>query len=323
MKVLYFFIVLALFFTVKIQAQSFAPAPGNVGTTAIHKDSSIILSWASGVDLQRGYLNISDKNLGFASFGLPENALFQAEGNSFDVVSMGDSGVAILTFDLPIINGNGFDFAVFENGFADNYVEYAFVEVSSDGIHFVRFPSISETPTAVQMSSFEYSDCRYVNNLAGKYRQGFGTPFDLQELIDSANLDLNYITHVKIIDVIGSIDPQYGTFDAQGNIINDPWPSAFESGGFDLDGVAVMNQNVSGLKDLSNSKISVYPNPFKDEINIPLEGLLDIKLTDLSGNNLAPELIQNKIDLKTLNSGTYFLYLTFENQKSVFKIVKF
>lgn len=280
MKVRYFFIALALFLAEKIQAQSFAPAPGNIGTTAIHKDSSIILAWASGIDLQRGYLNISDKNLGLASFGLPESALFQAEGNSFDVVSLGDSGVAILTFDLPIINGNGFDFAVFENGFADNYVEYAFVEVSSDGVHFVRFPSSSETPTNVQMSSFEYSDCRYVNNLAGKYRQGFGTPFDLEELTDSANLDLNHITHVKIIDVIGSIDPQFGTLDAQGNIINDPWPSAFESGGFDLDGVGIMNQNVSGL-EVENFEAVISETD--DEIIISDENEFQIKVVTLDG----------------------------------------
>lgn len=275
-----FFILISLVVSNKVQAQSFAPAPGNIGSTAIHKDSSIILAWASGIDLQRGYLNISDKNLGLASFGLAEGALFQAEGNSFDVVSFGDSGVAILTFDLPISNGNGFDFAVFENGFADNYVEYAFVEVSSDGIHFVRFPSSSETPTAVQMSSFEYSDCRFVNNLAGKYRQGFGTPFDLEELRDSANLDLNYVTHIKIIDVIGSIDPQFGTFDAQGNIINDPWPSAFESGGFDLDGVGVMNQNVSGIIE---EKFEGLISQTSDEIIISNENEFQIQVMTLDG----------------------------------------
>lgn len=232
-------------------AQSFASVPGEPGSTAIYKDSSIIVNWANGITFQRGYLNISDKSLGFASFGDSMATLGPAEGNSFDVVSFGDSGVAILTFPQAIVDGPGFDFAVFENGFADNYVEYAFVEVSSNGVDYFRFPAISETPTDVQMSSFEYSDCRYVNNLAGKYRQGFGTPFDLGELPDDSNLDKNAITHVKIIDVVGSIDTLYGSFDSQGTIINDPWPSAFESGGFDLDAIAVINQSSSGLKEVA------------------------------------------------------------------------
>ncbi len=314
-----FFILISLVVSNKVQAQSFAPAPGNIGSTAIHKDSSIIQAWASGIELQRGYLNISDKNLGLASFGLAEGALFQAEGNSFDVVSFGDSGVAILTFDLPISNGNGFDFAVFENGFADNYVEYAFVEVSSDGIHFVRFPSSSETPTNVQMSSFEYSDCRYVNNLAGKYRQGFGTPFDLEELRDSVNLDLNYITHVKIIDVIGSVDPQFGTFDVQGNIINDPWPSAFESGGFDLDGVGVMNQNISGIKVESFKGLISETD---EEIIISSEKEFQVEVMTLDGKICyQSDHKSNAFHLKKgPNRAVSFLWISVDEKSYMFKV---
>ena len=36
---------------------------------------------------------------------------------------VGDGGSAILTFDTPIANGPGFDFAVFENGFSDTFLE--------------------------------------------------------------------------------------------------------------------------------------------------------------------------------------------------------
>ncbi|MFN6048554.1 MAG: T9SS C-terminal target domain-containing protein, partial [Bacteroidota bacterium] len=47
------------------------------------------------------------------------------------VVSLGDGGIATLTFDPPITNGDGFDFAVFENTFLDTFLELAFVEVST------------------------------------------------------------------------------------------------------------------------------------------------------------------------------------------------
>jgi len=47
---------------------------------------------------------------------------------------------------------------------------------------------------------------------------------------------------VKVIDVIGTIDPQYASRDSFGNIVNDPYPTPFGSCGFDLDAVGVINQ---------------------------------------------------------------------------------
>ena len=302
-------------------SQSFAPAAGNIGTKAIHKDSSALISWANGIELQHGYLNISNKSLGFANFGIAENALNQAEGNSFDVVSLGDSGVAILTFPNPIKNGNGADFAVFENSFADDYLEYAFVEVSSDGINFVRFPPISETQTSSQINGLGLSDCRNVNNLAGKYRQGFGTPFDLEELVGIApqSVDLNNITHVKIIDVIGSINPQFGTFDSNGNIINEPWPSEFDSGGFDLDGIGVLNQ-VVGFEE-PNKSISNLIKIEDDFIYCLSEYKSDLKIYDLTGKVII-ESSEKKISMQQLLAGIYFLEYKFENQEKVKRFYK-
>ena len=83
-------------------------------------------------------------------------------------------------FDPPIENGDGFDFVVFENSFSDNFLELAWVEVSSNGIDFIRFENFSLTPS--QVSPFGFIDPTNINGLAGKYKQGFGTPFDLQSL---------------------------------------------------------------------------------------------------------------------------------------------
>jgi hypothetical protein len=295
-------------------SQSFAPAPGNIGSTAIYKDSSIFVSWANGIELQRGYLDISNKSLGFASFGEAENALFQSEGNSVDVVSLGDSGIAILSFENPITNGEGYDFAVFENGFADNYVEYAFVEVSSDGVNFVRFPNYSETPSEIQMGNFEFSDCRYVHNLAGKYRQGYGTPFDLEDLKDSFNLDINSITHVKIIDVIGTINSDFGTFDSENRIINDPWPSPFESGGFDLDAIGVIHQKVLGIKEKSNSSDYFY---FKNsKIIFTKEEIENLVFFDLTGKEISQSQVENS------ENAVFFIRFEYQNQYFNFKFLR-
>ena len=40
----------------------------------------------------------------------------------------------------------------------------------------------------------------------------------------------NNVTEVRITDVVGSIDPWYGTRDSLGNLINDPFKTPFASG---------------------------------------------------------------------------------------------
>lgn len=254
--------------------QSYAPPAGQAGSTAIHMDSSIFTGWATGIEVHRGYVYIEDtiftaNGSNRASFGDPLNALGKANGNSADVVSLGDSGLAILTFDQPIMNGPGFDFAVFENSFSDDYLEFAFVEVSSDGNRFVRFPNHSEVQTQIQVHGFGLTDARRIHNLAGKYRAGYGTPFDLEELKDSVGIDLNAITHIKIIDVIGSIGLN-ATYDSYGNKINEPFSSPYESGGFDLDGVGVIHSYLS-IHAASLTSIDFFPNPARNSISLSLQ----------------------------------------------------
>lgn len=242
------FVIILIFGGLIAKAQGpFPPAAGLPGSTAISKDSSIIKSWANGIEIYRGLIKIDDPSATYngsniATFGSPSNALNIANGNSYDVVSLGDGGITTLTFNRPIINGNGYDFVVFENSFSDDFLELAFVEVSSDGVRFVRFPAVSLTQTHTQIGGFATLNPTNLHNLAGKYRQGFGTPFDLQELVDSIGLDVNNIRFVRIIDVVGNIDDAFCTYDSQGNKINDPWPTPFNSCGFDLDAVGVINQ---------------------------------------------------------------------------------
>lgn len=242
----------------------FAPPAGQAGTTAVHKDSIAIVSWANDVvHFNRGASDIANGWGTLTSFGTADEALGYAQGNSVDVVSLGDSGSITLSFPFPIMNGPGNDFAVFENSFSDSYLEFAFVEVSTDGFNFVRFPATSLTATAVQTGTYQNSNTELVHNLAGKYEQGYGTPFDLEDLVDSAGINLDSIRYVRIVDVIGTIDPIFASYDAYGNIVNDPYPSDFEAGGFDLDAIGVMNENNIYAKIDTENEIdfSVYPNP--------------------------------------------------------------
>ena len=241
----------------------FCGAVGSEGCTAVACNDPRIKGWATACTVERGSSNLSDPAAAAVTYGNDQDAVGPATTNTMDVVSLGDGGSATLTFATPIANGDGYDFAVFENSFNDYFLELAVVEVSSDGEHFVRFPATSLTQTHTQIT--ERVDPTFINNLAGKYRVGYGTPFDLEELRDSADVDINHITHVRVIDVVGSIDPQYGTYDAFGHLINDPFPTITHSAGFDLDGVAVLNSTL-GVGSVESAALKLYPNPASSAI---------------------------------------------------------
>lgn len=301
-------------------SQSFAPAPGNVGTTAIHKDSSIITGWASGITVNRGYLDIAQPELGFVAYGNELDGLV-AEGDGLAVVTLGDSGVAVVTFDAVLFDGPGPDFAVFENGFADHYMEFAHVEVSSDGVNYVRFPSVSETPLTPQMTNFSFGNCAYVHNLAGKYRQGYGTPFDLSELTGISGLDVNYISHVRLVDVVGSTDQNYGTVDSFGNLINDPYPTAFDAGGFDLDGVAAINSMPLSIEE-NFPQVKLFPNPTSGVFTVKANSSAELIIFDPSGKIIWNSTFYGNmtIDLD-LPSGIYFVQTRTQLNEDFTKLV--
>lgn len=206
-------------------------------------------------------MDIADGSNGNASLGEANAALGQPGVNG--IVSLGDGGEAILTFEQPISNGPGPDFAIFENSFSDFFLELAFVEVSSDSHTWVRFPAHCLLSQTQQIGPFDdNSDPAKLNNLAGKYRGQYGTPFDLDELKDSVGINIDSIVFIKVIDCIGSLNPQYATYDTAGNAINDPYPTPFASSGFDLDAVGVIHQNVVDIQTPSPSIESLcFPNP--------------------------------------------------------------
>ena len=228
----------------------FDPQVGQPGSLGIAKSGGVFTEWASSVDsFTRGPQDISNPNSPPATFGTPSNALGNNDLSS--VVSLGDGGSITLGFARPIANGAGADFAVFENGFLSGspglaYLELAVVDVSSDGVHFFRFAPTSLTQSTTQVGAFGLLDASKLNNLAGKYIGGYGTGFDLSELAGvSPLLDINHVTEVRITDVVGSIDPRYGTRDSLGNLINDPFTTPFASSGFDLNGIGVIHMDAA------------------------------------------------------------------------------
>jgi len=300
-----------------IMAQ-FPPPVGYEGTTAIYADSSVFSSWAVTCTVHRGYIDISNPDLGLVSHGSDSCAIGKANSN---VISLGDGGYAILSFNPPITNGPGFDFAVFENALDDTFLELAFVEVSSDGINYERFPAVSLTDASSQTPTFGTINVELIHNLAGKYRLMYGTPFDLDELPYNEKVDINKISHVKIIDVVGSINPDYANYDSQANIINDPWPTPFNTGGFDLDAVGVINSLASISNISSFCNIIIYPNPANNSINISSDSKINsVKIFDVYGI----ELINSKssiVNTEFLVCGLYYVHIFIDNKVYVNKLI--
>ena len=228
--------------------------PGNPSATVLNPELRV---WAAEV------VDYSPSPGVNAANGDPTKALGPIGGlPDGNTVSLGDlteaelqqglpRGEITLRMASPLKNGPGWDLAVFENAFAffppdDDkvFAELAFVEVSSDGATFARFPAESLTTTRFEPfgPSFAGIDPTDVRNLAGAHRGLVGTPFDFADLtthpeVVSGAVRLDAIEYVRLVDIPGD----GSSLDALGRGILDAWPTtdlAFGNGGHDLDAVA-------------------------------------------------------------------------------------
>lgn len=227
-------------------------------TTAVRAIDNEIVGWATdylgyapsatGSDCDRGSNLSSEFSMPSKGLGPAGNSDGNLDGFTFDIVSLGRGGCITLTFDTPIADGQGWDFAVFENGFyasnpTQGFLELARVEVSSDGINFFQFDAF--TTNSFPVGGFSnVMDATDYDGFAGKFVAGYGTPFDLSTLPNDALLNKQSVTHVRLRDVIGD-----GTFfddSTPAATVYDPFATAL-SAGFDLDAVAVRNQSVDSV----------------------------------------------------------------------------
>lgn len=191
-----------------------------------------------------------------AANNYPFNGNLNDPNDTYGFIGIDAPGSITVAFGINrLFDGPGPDFAVFENGFGFGgptslFAELAYVEVSSNGTDFARFPSISLNTVATAVSgTFQGYDMTNVYNLAGKHATNWGTPFDLSELVTDplftgGQLDLSAVRYVRLVDVVGSGELLDGSGnaipgiarDSQGNPILDNWVT-FDSGGFDYLGL--------------------------------------------------------------------------------------
>lgn len=255
-----------------------APAAGKPDSTAIYKDHSNLVAWANGYTNETYGVECDPK------WQTPDKALGKAKGDAFDIVCLGRGGQITLSFPNGISDGEGADFAVFENALSDGFLELAWVEVSSDGTNFVRFPHYSGTSASVPPFSTLQPEALW--GLGGKYRQGYGTPFDLAEIKKAyqahvegntdfsaeyaalltnhyTTLNFDRISHVRIVDIPGD-GLHYGS---NGLPIYDPYPTT-DSAGFDLDAIGVIHQAIG--ETLQHIYLSPIPNQLRNGADFPL-----------------------------------------------------
>jgi hypothetical protein len=169
-------------------------------------------------------------------------------GGSLHVLTLGEGGSVTLGFDVAIVDGPGADFTTFENGFVFGagsvFSEVAFVEVSTDGVSFARFPSkYAGSGTNMGAQRALCGGMPVVANALTNTVSAFdpsvsgGEAFDLADLANepsviAGDVLLSDVHFVRLVDCAAGSTDAFGT----------PLAAA---GGADIDAVAVINSDVN------------------------------------------------------------------------------
>lgn len=219
----------------------------------------VIASWTNG-------------NAGGGIFN-PQNATGAPQG-TLDVHSLGIGGWLTLGCSVPIADGPGADLIVSENAFrltpfgAETFAEVMFVEVSTNGVDFARFPATYYGP-ASQPGPFGVAAVGSYSGLAGQTPVLATTPgADARDVVESGGdafdladlaadplvllglVDLDDIREVRLVDVVSG-----QSLDHRGRPIFDPG-----AGSADVDSVTAIHQRGQIAGSGPSVELSVNPD---------------------------------------------------------------
>jgi hypothetical protein len=128
-----------------------------------------------------------------------------------------------------------------------------------------------------------------------------------------------------VVDVVGCIQDEYARYDSQGHKINDPFPTPFDTGGFDLDAVGLIHDQSSGIPDSKNTpEVRIIPDPCRSEARFfsDFAGTLHVDISDVTGHVLLHSEFSSgmSINISELPDGIYFV--TFTSRDSSLRITK-
>lgn len=177
---------------------------------------------------------------------------------STDVYTLGVGGSVTYEMDSSVVNAAGADLIVCENPFlvlgtGASFVEAMFVEVSTDGTVFARFPTryvgnVGPFPPTVGLPPAWYSGFAGVMPVQANLFTGYdpldavaagGDAFDLAELVDDPlvrdqKVKLDEINYVRLIDVQSGV-----AMDSSATIV---WDAGLDSlASADIDAIVAVN----------------------------------------------------------------------------------
>ncbi|MHC4845819.1 MAG: hypothetical protein ACYTCU_06630 [Planctomycetota bacterium] len=181
---------------------------------------------------------------------------------STDVYTLGVGGSVTYELDSSVVNAAGADLVVCENPFlvvgtVTSFVEAMFVEVSTNGTDFARFPTTyvgDDGPFAPTIglppawyAGFAGVMPVFANPLTGfdplDVVAGGGDAFDLAELLDhplvlDEKIDLDEINYVRLVDVASGVE-----MDSFGTLV---WDAGLDSlASADIDAIVAVNSQAN------------------------------------------------------------------------------
>ena len=128
----------------------------------------------------------------------------------------------------------------------------------------------------------------------------------------------NYQWYLNDTIIIGATNQQYQPTE------NGLYQVAIEYGNGCTSFSEEFNFTISGI-NIKEYSYDIYPNPFKNSLNINLNTIFGIKIIDINGKIMCNYTNINKrktIDTSNLNNGVYLIKITTENKIFVSKIIK-
>ena len=177
------------------------------------------------------FAGFGQRRLPWIVLGPPQGLGFLAGGT--DVLSLGEGGEITIAFrDNVVVDGPGPDFVIYENAFHSGdqsgpvFTEFAFVAVSSDRKIWYQYPHDPATGDGLAGQTPVLANS--ASGIDPFAPDAGGDRFDL------ADLGVDYVSYVRIVDVGGAI-ADAGDLVAPG-----------DKGGFDLDAVGAIHSLATG-----------------------------------------------------------------------------
>jgi hypothetical protein len=268
---------------------------GTLPLTAQSRFATTVVNFSPGPNANPSF---SDPTL---FLGGPQGGGFS--NGSLDIVSLGIGGSLTVGFDVTIVDGPGADLTVSENSFVFSggvFAEVTFVEVSTDGVQFARFPTRYAGPQG-PLPAFGTSPMGTFGGLCGGLPglanittntvdpfdpvESGGESFDLADLandplVTGGQVNLNAIHFVRVVDV-----EEGAHMDSFGNLI---WDHGGPTSSADVDAVTVLNHdgNATGMQPVIDFRIDG-------------QGFLHMEISDPDGfSDLDLSTLQVSMDLQ-------------------------